>query len=267
MPTTDSATRLAYARYFDSLGLQVVPLFAPTFGPAGGICSCRSGASCQSPGKHPRARYKGQPSRLPTTHENYAVVLGPYVVVDVDDRSLLDRLPEVLGFDLPETWSVDTARGRHLWYKADRPLATRLGARPHVDLKSGTTYVVGPGSVSVTGVVYEPINTLDIAPAPEALVRECGTPRRHVETVLTRPVPRITSRFAMPLVDRWCDEMRASTTRNNDLLRITCAMLRSGVVGEDGIALLADAAREAGLDGDEIGRTQASARRMVTGEP
>lgn len=265
MTPTSSALRLAYARHFESLGLQIVPLYGPVFGPAGGRCSCRAGADCQSPGKHPRHRFKGQPSRLPTGADNYAIVLGPYVVVDIDDRALVDTVEEVLGFDLPDTWCVDTARGKHLWFKADRPLATRLGAFPSIDLKSGSTYVVGPGSSSVTGVVYEPCNDLPIAEAPEALVRLCGAPRRHVESVITHPIPRTTSVFALPTVEQWCAEMRASTTRNNSLLRLTCLALRSGIIGEDGITMLADAARDAGLADDEIERTQTSARRMVTG--
>lgn len=257
---------LLYARYLqDELGLQVVPLFSPTFGVAGGLCRCREGADCASPGKHPKGRYKGQPSRLPTKYENYAVVLGPYVVVDVDDRDILDTLPEVLGFELPDTWAVDTGKGRHYWFKHTDPLATRLGAFPKVDLKSGNTYVVGPGSVSVTGAIYEPINSLPIAPAPEALVNACGRQRVQMDAPITHSIPKTTSHFAMPTVEQWCAEMRDTTTRNNTLLRLSCLMMRSGWAGEDALILLAEAAHEAGLGGYEIERTMESARRMVTG--
>jgi len=256
-----------YARWFhDALGLQVVPLYAPAFGPAGGMCRCRAGASCESPGKHPVGRYKGQPSRLPTGYQNYGVVLGRFVVVDVDDRAILDDLHGVLGFDLPDTWAVDTGKGRHYWFEAPEPMATRLGAFTKVDLKSGTTYVVGPGSISVTGTVYEPINTLPIAAAPEALLKACGKAKRHVDTVVMHTIPRTTSPFGLDWVRSRCDEMRSSGTRNNTLLRITCEFLRAGWVGEDSIALLADAAIEAGLGEEEVRRTQDSARRMVVGE-
>jgi hypothetical protein len=255
----------SYAVYFqDYLGMQVVPLFGPSFGPAGGICRCKEGADCASPGKHPKAKYKGQPSRLPTKYENYAVVLGSYVVVDVDDREILDRLSDVLGFELPETWAVDTGKGRHYWFKHHEPLATRLGAFSKVDLKSGNTYVVGPGRTSVNGITYEPINTLAIAPAPDALVTACGKQREHASTVIQHVVPATTSHFAIPAVELMCDEMRMSTTRNNTLLRLTCLLLRSGWAGEDAVAMMADAARDAGLSENEIARTQDSARKMVT---
>lgn len=255
-----------YARYFqDTLGLQVVPLFAPTFGVAGGLCRCREGADCTSPGKHPKGRFKGQPSRLPTKYENYAVVLGRYVVVDVDDRSILDTLPEVLGFALPETWAVDTGKGRHYWFQHTEPLATRLGAFPKVDLKSGNTYVVGPGSVSITGTFYEPINELPIAPAPEDLVVACGRQRVQLDVPVTHSIPKTTSRFGLPTVEQWCAEMRDTSTRNNTLLRLSCLMMRSGWAGEDALVMLALAAEEAGLGAYEIERTMDSARRMVMG--
>lgn len=256
---------IEYARYFqDTLGLQVVPLFSPVFGPAGGICRCRDGAACASPGKHPKARYKGQPSRLPAAMENYAVVLGRYVVVDVDDREVLERLPEVLGFELPDTWAVDTGKGRHYWFHHGEPLATRLGAFPKVDLKSGATYVVGPGCRSVTGATYTPVNSLAIAEAPEALVKACGRARIHRETAITHTVPMVTSRFALPAVEEMCDAMRTSPTRNNTLLQLSCYLLRSGWAGEDALRMLASAAMEAGLSEAEVMRTQDSARRMVT---
>lgn len=255
---------VSYATWFqDHLGLQVVPLFAPSFGPAGGICRCREGASCTSPGKHPKAKYKGMPSRLPTKYENYAVVLSNYVVVDVDDRSILDTLPDVMGFTLPDTWAVQTGKGMHFWFRHTEPLATRLGAFPKVDLKSGNTYVVGPGSTSISGIPYEPINVLPIADAPAALVAACGKAPVHTSTVIRHRIPAVTNVWAMQGVQEACEEMRTSQTRNNTLLKLTCWMMRSGYMGEDSIAMLADAARAAGLSDSEITRTQNSARNMV----
>lgn len=255
---------VSYATWFqDYLGLQVVPLFSPSFGPAGGVCRCRDGAMCASPGKHPKAKYKGMPSRLPTKYENYAVVLDRYVVVDVDDRAILPNLAQVMGFELPETWAVQTGKGMHYWFKHHEPLATRLGAFPKVDLKSGNTYVVGPGSTSVNGIVYEPINTLPIAEAPDALVAACGKAKEHTSTAIRHVIPQKTNVFALPYVEDLCNEMRTSQTRNNTLLRLTCLVMRSGYLGEDSIAMLANAARDAGLTDAEIQRTQNSARKMV----
>jgi hypothetical protein len=203
------------------------------------------------------------PSRLPTIYENYAIVLDQYVVVDVDDRAILDNLPEVLGFYLPETWAVDTGKGRHYYFKHTEPLATRLGAFPKVDLKSGNTYVVGPGSTSINGIVYEPINTLPIAAAPEELVKACGPQRSHTAARIPNTMSMTTSQWAMPAVQEALQEMESSQTRNNTLLRLTCHMIRSGWAGWDAIEMLAESARIAGLSEGEIQRTQQSAIQMV----
>lgn len=254
---------LDYATYMqDVLGLQVVPLWGPTFGPAGGRCTCRAGASCESPCKHPRGRYKDQPSRLPAGSDNYAVVLGRYVVVDVDDRSVLDTLGDTLGFALPDTWAVDTGRGRHYWFLAEAPLRTRIGAWHKVDVKSGPTYVVGAGSVSVNGTVYEPINTLPIAPCPPALVQHCAYAGRPMAPVI-HALPSVTNRFAWQALEPKLEAMRSATERNNTLHRTACEMMRSGIYGTDAIAALAAAAIDAGLTEYEVRRTIDSARRAV----
>lgn len=256
--------QITYAKYFqDVLGLQVVPLFGPMFGPGGGICRCRDGASCDNAGKHPRAKFKDKPSRLPSNIDNYAVVLGPYVVVDVDDRSVIDDLEAVMGYELPPTWTINTAHGCHMWFRHDEPLATRIGRYPKVDLKSGNTYVVGPGSTSVSGVMYEPINNLPIATAPEQLVRACGRPSIASSVKVTREIPEVTSVFAQASVQRICDEMLTTPTRNNTLHRNTCLLLRSGWAGKDAIVQLAAAAAQAGLTAEEISRTIDSAWNAV----
>ena len=133
------------------------------------------------------------------------------------------------------------------------------GRWPKVDLKSNNTYVVGPGSTSVSGVVYEPINNLPIAAAPDQLVAACGRPHTIEGVKVTRPIPEVTSIFAMPTVERLCDEMRATNTRNNTLHRTTCLLLRSGWAGKDSIVMLAAAAADAGLGAEEIQRTIDSA--------
>lgn len=232
-------------------------------GTVGGICRCRDGVDCSSPGKHPKAKWKGEPSLLPTKYENYAVVLDRFIVVDVDDRSILETLEDVMGFALPPTWAVDTNRGRHLWFEHTEALAPRIGAWHKVDLKTGATYVVGPGSTSISGAAYEPINALPIAKAPDELVNACGKPRVSDGTVFVPSMPSTMSTFASEWLESLCERIRTTSTRNNELLRVTCEAIRSGVVDESGITRLADAAREAGLSDREIERTQDSARKLV----
>jgi hypothetical protein len=199
---------------------------------------------------------------LPSGGDNYAVVLGRYVVVDVDDRSVLDNLHETLGFTLPDTWAVDTGRGRHYWFVAEQPLRTRLGAWHKVDVKSGPTYVVGAGSVSVTGVVYEPINTLPIAPCPTELVKRCALAGRPMAPVV-HALPSSTGHFAWQALEPLLDAMRSASERNNTLHRTACQMMRSGLYGADALAALAGAAIDAGLTEHEVRRTIESAKRSV----
>lgn len=252
---------ITYAKYFQSLGLQIVPLFGPLDGPAGSICRCREGADCASPCKHPVAKYKGQPSKLPNLIQNYAIVLDRFVVVDVDDMATLQSIYDVLGFRLPETYTVKTGRGAHLWFEHTEPLGTRLGAFPKVDLKSGFSYVVGPGSRSINGTVYDPVITAPIAPCPPELVKLCGQTHTHIP--MTASLPYESYPTAIPTLLSWCYDITVSQTRNNDLLRLTCRAIRSGLFARKEIMMLGEAARQAGLTEDEVHRTMESAFRSV----
>ena len=254
---------IAMARFFqDTMGLQVVPLFGLLHGPAGSICRCREGASCANAGKHPRQRFKGMPSKLPSLVDNYAVVLGRFIVVDVDDMETLGRLFDVLGFELPETLTIQTSRGAHLWFEHTEPMATRLGAYPKVDLKSGTGYVVGPLSATASGGTYKIAIGAPIATAPVELVAACGKARTH--EVMSNTLPCETSPWALPALVMMGEEIRGSQSRNNDLLRLSCRAIRSGIFDAATIVdVLGSAAMAAGLGEEEVRRTLESAFRSV----
>jgi hypothetical protein len=96
---------------------------------------------------------------------NVGVACGPsgIVVVDEDVAGDLDRLAEDRGEVLVPTYTVTTARGRHLYYDAPVSLDVRNGAHlggRAVDRRGAGGYVVGPSSVHESGVEY--VVALDI---------------------------------------------------------------------------------------------------------
>lgn len=112
------------------------------------------------------------------------------MVVDVDARNgglheydrLLEKVPEVSGAGL----IVNTGSGggsRHLYFKVRKGLAllTKHPEYKGIDFKSGAAYVVGPGSLHVSGNRYEIAvgSPDDIEEAPEALIQLLQKPERH----------------------------------------------------------------------------------------
>lgn len=135
-----------------------------------GICECRAGSRCPSPGKHPRTRngHRSASSdlrqvsiwRTKYPSANWAVACGPsgLGIVDVDPRAGGDeniyRL-EQANQALPDTWRTLTGGGGfHAWFRrGDLTAQDRLLA-PGVDWKAGG-YVIVAGSRHMSGRTYE----------------------------------------------------------------------------------------------------------------
>ena len=121
---------------------------------------------CQARGKEPIARWAQYREQAPSPEElegwdatdlNVAIICGApsgIVVLDVDSaeaQELVDSL------DLPQTPTVRTARGCHLYFK--RP-ETRIRNAVRIkgvklDLRGDGGYVIGPGSIHPNGMCYE----------------------------------------------------------------------------------------------------------------
>ncbi len=163
------------------LGLPVFPLWWPR----NGGCSCRAGADCRQPGKHPRilgwqteatrdeVRIREWWAKWPTA--NIGIVTGRYaepsfpgiLVLDVDATTGgIESLAalEALHGPLPDTVEVQTGkadsdhgRGRHLYFRhpeiAIGNSVKKLG--DGLDVRSDGGLVVGPGSTHASGLVYE----------------------------------------------------------------------------------------------------------------
>lgn len=88
-------------------------------------------------------------------------------VIDIDSDEGEHQLA-ALG-ELPETLTVKTGKGRHLYYLwPGEPVITKRGILNGVDVRGDGGYVAGPGSNHLRGNVYDFDNPLiDIAAAPE----------------------------------------------------------------------------------------------------
>lgn len=157
-PASDS---LAIARRYLALGFSVIPVPRP-----------RPGVPKGQPGdgKVPILAWKEFQSRRPTDEElafwfsgepmNLAVVTGAIsgvVVVDADDEPA--RLWCVR--HLPYTpWQTRTNGGCHLWFRhpgvlvSNRARLETSDGRLKIDLRADGGYVVAPGSVHASGVIY-----------------------------------------------------------------------------------------------------------------
>ncbi len=128
---------------YAELGWQVVPLNVPT---ASG-CSCRRGAACPSPGKHPWVKWKDSGGSTDPEFLRWcwrkkpasgvAVLTGTarsglFVLdVDQDGQAVLDGLQH-LHRPLPDTLQAVTGSGgRHLMFSVTGPSPTDAGQLGH----------------------------------------------------------------------------------------------------------------------------------------
>lgn len=162
------------ARYV-AMGFAVIPLF----GLRGGICTCRDGIECTSPGKHPRWsgwQNKGMTEGgeaamyfLENPGDNIGIVCGAsgLMVVDIDSAEGEHTASQ---WSLPPTLEARTRRGRHLYFRA-RGETINSVKFAGLDVKAGNGFVVAPPSARADGVPYEWANALPIADAPDTLVK------------------------------------------------------------------------------------------------
>ena len=158
MPGLDSALNLA------RMGFRVFPVH----GIRAGRCTCNI-LDCGSPGKHPiSAGWQGQASsepervtamfsRLPNANVGVATGDG-LVVIDLDGADGATTLAtwEAEHGALTSTLQVLTGGGgRHLYFRTSAVLSNsvrKLG--PGVDVRAEGGFVVGPGSLHISGRTY-----------------------------------------------------------------------------------------------------------------
>ena len=239
-------------------------------------------------GKHPRGHW----SRLATLSPRLIraqLAGGPWnigiackqsslLVVDEDRPGAFAEFAASIGQVVEPTFAVDTAKGRHWYYRqaTGAPLGNGRGrlAGYSIDIRGGGTgnggYVVGPASVHETGVIYMPVDSsAPILPVPPWLAE------------MLRPVPppepahaarRPASTFgALRGLVRVVLEATPECDRNTRLYWSACRaaeLVSAGRVDEaTATGLLTDAATRTGLPEAEARRTIASGLRAVTHHP
>lgn len=85
---------------------------------------------------------------------------GRLLVVDSDRPGAIEDTAAAFGYRWEPTMRVHTAKGYHdyVWTPASLQLGNGLGAlrgKFDGDVRAGNAYVIGPGSVHATGVMYE----------------------------------------------------------------------------------------------------------------
>lgn len=123
---------------------------------------------------------------------NMGISCGPsgLLVVDEDQPGDLARWCTDHGVTLPATFTVATAHGQHLYFnRGGLDLGNHTPFKEDgygIDVRGAGGYVVGPGSVHPTGVIYTPTDTSPAAPLPQSLVAYLQAPRTR-----TAPPPQV----------------------------------------------------------------------------
>lgn len=110
---------------------------------------------------------------------NIGIACGPsgLVVIDEDIPGAFDKLVRAAGTerDTPETYTVETAKGRHFYFEA--PEHPRLGNAPGflkrwgMDVRGEGGYVVADGSLHPSGAVYRVLfPEAEVRPLPDWLI-------------------------------------------------------------------------------------------------
>jgi putative DNA primase/helicase len=171
IPTTVSAAAEYYAASF---GWRVFPLYEMT---SAGICSCKYGAECTTPGKHPRISTPKDSGKHPATSDlkqvkewwrkwpkaNIGVWLenSNLIVLDIDRNEKKDGyagLEEIMAYErvskIPETLAcVTPSGGRHLYFQFCEGVPNRANALgPGLDTWHSAHYVIVPPSNHVKGI-------------------------------------------------------------------------------------------------------------------
>ncbi|WP_371547972.1 bifunctional DNA primase/polymerase [Streptomyces sp. NBC_00554] len=275
--TTASVAPLDGALWLVRHGFPVFPCDHPALTRCAGLHKTCDG----SRGKHPAVAFtRAWTLDERRVHETFARGLrnpavavgacsGPdgtrLVVVDSDRPGAIEDVASARGEQWPATMRVWTAKGHHdyLWAPAALKLGNGLGALQgqfEGDVRAGNAYVIGPGSLHASGVLYEvddPGRPPALAP-PWLLDALVTKPTFAPQRARWRDASRQASRSARGLVAFVLDSRPGD--RNNRLFWAACRAAEDAQDGrEDARGELLAAAVQAGLDEREALATIRSA--------
>ncbi len=145
-----------------------------------GACTCSLGPACSRPGHHPAVLWRlvesGSAVPPPAEGAGYGVKTGAWprgsgvIVIDIDSAEGLELL--VMMGPLPDTYTVRSARGLHLYYEHPGFFVRNSVSAlcKGVDIRGDGGFVTGPGSPHKSGAVYSVARDCAPAPAPQWLI-------------------------------------------------------------------------------------------------
>ncbi|MEU4405036.1 bifunctional DNA primase/polymerase [Streptosporangium sp. NPDC023963] len=190
--------------------------------------------------------------------------LNNLLIVDEDRQGAFTEYAASVGQTIDPTFTVATAKGRHFYYW--QPEGEQLGNSPGalkglgIDIRGKGGYVIGPGSVHETGVIYTPVDSsTPILPAPEWLVEVLRPKRSPVSARRTsgqgQSIPGVAG------LASWLS--RQQEGNRNRSLHWACCRAAEQDLGDAAFDELVRVAMSIGLPEDASRRTVASARRTV----
>jgi len=163
--TTIAPLELSHAKALaQRFGLAVMPLHRQV---APGVCSCRHGAGCGTPGKHPRILWADRPADPPTTEElerwwrswpdsRVGILLGDRLcALDVDEHGETHGLDTLADLEatfgaLPDTWrALSPSGGLHVYFALDGEVTStthEIRKDSGVQLRAGRHIMAAPPS-------------------------------------------------------------------------------------------------------------------------
>jgi hypothetical protein len=191
------------------------------------------------------------------------------LVVDEDRHGAFTAYAASISEAVPETFTVSTAKGRHFYFRQpDQQLGNSPGALADWDCDvRGAGYVIAPGSLHETGVIYTPVSVpVPVVPAPAWLV------------AALRPASPV--RFAQPARQEWAEGGSARGrlrglvavvldarpgNRNERLFWATTKVREMVAAGEvdkrTAVSVLTEAGESTGLGSGEVAATIDSGMR------
>jgi putative DNA primase/helicase len=215
-------------------------------------------------GKHPACKWSEWSTQDPETVARYfagntfniGIDCGKsgILVVDEDAPDEFDKLCADLRVDIPHTFTVRTGKGRHFYFKqpAGTPHGNKEGAlRGYaVNIRGTGGYVVAPGSLHATGVIYETIADTDPTQLPGWLADALNgkTPRSYEAGATTDDkgwwrtgtIPDGKKHFALVAAAGWALRMGYTLDEATPLVREVWSRCEGEVAWDDADARLHD---------------------------
>lgn len=196
--------------------------------------------------------------------QNIGIATGQISGVFVVDCDTEEAYEQVTEKGIPDTLTVTTARGVHLYFAVpDFPVPCRAGLLPGVDVRGNGGYVVAPPSTHPSGKRYQWLREVPPAPAPEWLLDLLKQPRPlpPAKTVRQGETVKDPAAYVAAAFDRELQALESATEGNRNHALNKAAynlgqLVPSGLVGEfEVFRELEAAASRIGLSESEIAHT------------